>query len=326
MTPCLKLFPHICLPVCPVARVILTTMCSKESPNAPDTTSEIDPTLPQNRPDTTEAAYTIYNEQNNTIKPPDPVHDVPCITQVRPNLFIGNYAAARSPETLERHRITAVVSLKTADCLAELAAISRCTSFVPKGRHFWLKINDHSKSDLLAFFEYICDFIDKMMATPPELWNDKPNPDESGSPTARGVLVYCHAGMSRSATATVAYLMRTERVDSAEVAVAKLRQIHSRVNPNRGFRRQLEIWRECGYTGVVGKAIDFQVMRPYLAYLTKERMALPEKYQMDRLIAFMTTHVYAKVITAKTSNPVRTSPMTALDASAYARTTFACHR
>lgn len=268
---------------------------------APKALSEVDPTLPQHRPEQVADGSQDFPQSPTplkltvTIKPPDPIHDVPCITQVRPDLFIGNYAAAKRPDLLEKHRITAIVSLKATDCLAKLGAIPQFTSLVPKERHLWITVSDQSKSNLLIFFEYICDFIDKMIATPPKLWNGKPNSEELDSPSARGVLIHCQAGISRSATATIAYLMRKEKLGRAGQAIAQLKQIHPRVEPNQGFRRQLEIWPLCDYTPSSNNGLDYlRTVQPQLVYLTHKKLQGAEKQHYDRLTAFMDVHVYDK--------------------------------
>ena len=262
---------------------------------------------------------------SNSIRIPNLNHRVPCITEVRPNLFIGNYAAVKRPAMLEKHRITAIVSIKTTDCPAELGAIPQFTSFVPKGRHLWVKISDQSKSNLLIYLEYICDFIDKMLATPPKLWNDKSNSDESSKPAARGVLIHCQAGISRSATAIVAYLMRKEQVCHTKCTVAGLKRIHPRANPNQGFRSQLEIWKNCGYAGFISGATDHHPL-PLVYREYEKKMERAEGKDLIEFTAFMHTHVYTKVITVEASTPARTSPITAVEASAFARTMFACLR
>jgi protein-tyrosine phosphatase len=53
------------------------------------------------------------------------------------------------------------------------------------------------------------------------------------------ILVHCLAGVSRSATIVIAYLMKTQNLPF-EQAYEVVRQKREFANPNQGFRKQLE--------------------------------------------------------------------------------------
>jgi protein-tyrosine phosphatase len=55
------------------------------------------------------------------------------------------------------------------------------------------------------------------------------------------VLVHCHAGVSRSATLVIAYLMQEKRLtfDEAFSYASKFRPV---IFPNQGFQKQLKEW------------------------------------------------------------------------------------
>lgn len=59
------------------------------------------------------------------------------------------------------------------------------------------------------------------------------------------VLVHCAAGVSRSTTAVVAYLMKTEGLD-VEAALRQVRAKRPFVDPNEGFMAQLALYKEMG--------------------------------------------------------------------------------
>ena len=67
--------------------------------------------------------------------------------------------------------------------------------------------------------------------------------DPSASPG--GVLVHCHAGVSRSAAIVVAHVMRARDVDPEE-ALRLVRLAHPRASPNEGFLAQLSLWHTMG--------------------------------------------------------------------------------
>ncbi|KAG6544459.1 hypothetical protein Mapa_014097 [Marchantia paleacea] len=60
------------------------------------------------------------------------------------------------------------------------------------------------------------------------------------------VLVHCLAGISRSASVILAYLMRTERL-SVEDALSSLRGSSDSACPNEGFMEQLQMFEEMGF-------------------------------------------------------------------------------
>lgn len=53
------------------------------------------------------------------------------------------------------------------------------------------------------------------------------------------VLIHCQQGISRSATIAAAYFMINERV-SVEIALTRVKEGHSKANPNPGFLKQLK--------------------------------------------------------------------------------------
>ena len=83
--------------------------------------------------------------------------------------------------------------------------------------------------DLLPKLGEICNFIDKYRLGHPD----------------KGVLVHCDVGVSRSATAMVAYLMRTHRW-SFKDALAYV-EARRRIRPNENFKEQLQVWETVGY-------------------------------------------------------------------------------
>lgn len=77
--------------------------------------------------------------------------------------------------------------------------------------------------NIIAHFPEICIFIHQALTT--------------GGKT----LVHCRAGVSRSASAVIAYLMWS-RHWSFETALDRVKEVRSFVNPNAGFRAQLRLW------------------------------------------------------------------------------------
>lgn len=88
-------------------------------------------------------------------------------------------------------------------------------------------LNDDPTENLLDRLEACLEFIDKAR--------------EQGT-----ILVHCMAGVSRSAAVIVAYLMKIESL-SVKDALSSLREVSSKVCPNKGFMEQLQMFEEMGY-------------------------------------------------------------------------------
>lgn len=68
-----------------------------------------------------------------------------------------------------------------------------------------------------------------------------PESDQVADKKNNVVLVHCLAGMSRSATCVIAYLLATTSMNTAE-ATAYVKARRSIIMPNYGFEKQLRIW------------------------------------------------------------------------------------
>jgi protein-tyrosine phosphatase len=85
-------------------------------------------------------------------------------------------------------------------------------------------IDDRPEEDISFYFDEAIDFINE---------GTKPR-------TKNKIFIHCWAGISRSATITIAYLMKQNRLPYIE-AIEKVRQSRWIINPNKGFREKLYI-------------------------------------------------------------------------------------
>ncbi|PSR82939.1 protein-tyrosine phosphatase-like protein, partial [Coniella lustricola] len=84
-------------------------------------------------------------------------------------------------------------------------------------------VKDSRSQRIIQHFPEACEFIDKRLNQ------------------AHRILVHCHLGVSRSATIVAAYLMYRDREHCDRILPAIIRK-RPKVNPNQGFRRQLDVW------------------------------------------------------------------------------------
>lgn len=132
-----------------------------------------------------------------------------------PGLFIGSYYDLLQSDSLKQHNITHVLSVQNAG-MVRLATLGR------EFNHLWIDADDFEDELLCLKFEEIVDFI------------------KGGMENGR-VFVHCVAGVSRSATSLSAYLIHEHGMSDKE-AIATIKHVRSQVNPNSGFREQLEVF------------------------------------------------------------------------------------
>jgi len=127
------------------------------------------------------------------------------------NIFLGSEQDALDKDFINSQKISTILSIQSWEIQEKLPGI----------HYKFVEAKDNSEQDLKSKFEDICNFL-------------KRNENER-------VLVHCQAGISRSATACLAYLMKEKNMslDSSFVELKKRREI---VCPNFSFLGQLKSW------------------------------------------------------------------------------------
>merc|ERR1712038_190559 len=129
------------------------------------------------------------------------------------NIYLGSEADALDLNFINSEKITTILSIQSWEIQKKMKNI----------KYEFVQANDNSEQDLYSKFKFICDFL-------------KEHENER-------VLVHCQAGISRSATACLAYLMKEKNMslDSSFVELKKRREI---VCPNFSFLGQLKSWEQ----------------------------------------------------------------------------------
>ena len=133
--------------------------------------------------------------------------DPPTMHKITEKIYISNELCAQEWKLLKDRKISHI-----------LVAGNFLKQNYPKDfKYLQLPINDAISQDLTLYFQEAFNFIDE----------------------SERVLVHCHAGVSRSASIIIAYLMLKNkwRYNEAFTHVKKKRPI---INPNRGFVSQLK--------------------------------------------------------------------------------------
>ncbi|GCB79214.1 dual specificity protein phosphatase 1-A-like [Scyliorhinus torazame] len=139
-----------------------------------------------------------------------PLYDQGGPVEILPFLYLGSALHSSRKETLQSLGITALLNVS-----------SNCPNcFEGIFQYKCIPVEDSHMADISAWFCEAIDFIDSVK-------------NNGGR-----VLVHCQAGISRSATICLAYLIRTQRV-GLEEAFDFVKQRRGVISPNLGFMGQL---------------------------------------------------------------------------------------
>ncbi|KAG7299606.1 hypothetical protein JYU34_016591 [Plutella xylostella] len=133
--------------------------------------------------------------------------------EILPNLFLGNSGNSEDEDSLQRHNIKYVLNV-TPDLPNTFEAAGGGISYLK------IPIADHWSQNLAVHFPQAIRFIEEAMSA------------------QCGVLVHCVAGVSRSVTVTLAYLMQRHRLCLRD-AFELVRSRKTDIAPNFHFMRQL---------------------------------------------------------------------------------------
>ncbi|XP_075224600.1 dual specificity protein phosphatase 22 [Lycorma delicatula] len=157
------------------------------------------------------------------------------MNKVLPGLYVGNYRDSKDATQLDRYNITHIV------------AIHDAARKLHSDKHYLcVMASDTPDQNLTQYFPLCNDFI------------------HAARLRGGNVLIHCLAGMSRSVTVAVAYIMSVTSLNWKE-ALKVVRVGRSVANPNFGFQRQLQ---------------EFEVSR-----LLEERRRLKERFPSLALVA-----------------------------------------
>lgn len=134
------------------------------------------------------------------------------MNQIIPRLFLSGQDVTNNKKLLDENKITHVLNLAT----------NIENSFENEITYKTLKIQDSITQDILKHLAECIEFIDTALK------NEK-----------NSVLVHCNAGVSRSASIVIAYLMFKRLFNTYQAAYEHVLSCRSVISPNPGFVKQL---------------------------------------------------------------------------------------
>lgn len=155
------------------------------------------------------------------------VGKLPSFNEILPRLYLGDIFMAVNKDEISRLGITDMISVEIKPLQAsDLAPTIK--------RYLYINVMDHLKQDILSHFDTSNDFIETALKVP-----------------SNKVYVHCVAGISRSATLVIAYIMKTRSMNFME-AFDLVKQKRKIIDPNEGFVRQLTLYHKMKYTIDIG--------------------------------------------------------------------------
>lgn len=172
----------------------------------PELCTEVKTTLDQNGTETEKRVNIHYDKLSH--RKPD--YDQGTPVEILPFLYLGSAYHASRQDYLSDLHITALLNVSRRD-------------LQPAKGHYsykWIPVEDNHTADISSHFQEAIEFIDAVK--------------QSGGK----VLVHCEAGISRSPTICLAYIMRTQRMQLEEAFdIIKKRRVL--ISPNFSFMGQL---------------------------------------------------------------------------------------
>ena len=133
--------------------------------------------------------------------------------EIIPNLFLGSVGCSSNLEELQNNKITHIVC-----CASGME-----NKFPDKFKYYNVNLLDKENQNIRIYLDGTYKFIDDAL--------------KNGG----RVFVHCYAGVSRSASILIAYLMKSKKMKFDE-ALNLLKSKRSKVNPNAGFILQLRAY------------------------------------------------------------------------------------
>lgn len=132
------------------------------------------------------------------------------MSQILPQLYVGNYRDSKDPAQLSKYEISHILAIHDTP-----------RRFFPDKNYLCIMANDSPDQNLVQYFTITNDFI------------------HAARLREGNVLIHCLAGMSRSITVCIAYIMSVTQLSWRD-GLKVVRAGRAIANPNLGFQAQLQ--------------------------------------------------------------------------------------
>ncbi|CAN2389244.1 Dual specificity phosphatase, partial [Pristimantis euphronides] len=132
------------------------------------------------------------------------------MSQILDGLYLGNIRDAEDKVSLSKHGVTHIVSVH-----------NNAKALLPEMTYLCIAASDSERQNLIQYFKKSIKFIHECRMN------------------GGGCLVHCLAGVSRSTTILVAYLMTVTALGWEE-CLSAVKAVRSYAGPNLGFQQQLQ--------------------------------------------------------------------------------------
>ena len=139
---------------------------------------------------------------------------------IEDGLYLGNWNEVTFPSVMKKLNIKVVVT-------AMHLPLLNYEEFDGIEYHF-IQVEDLDNEDILSYFPFAYKIISKAQQE------------------GKNVYVHCHAGISRSATIVISFLMKKYHIN-ADIALNMVSKSICKVSPNDGFIDQLKLYEKWGY-------------------------------------------------------------------------------
>lgn len=178
--------------------------------------------------------------------------------EILPRLYLGDITTAMNRQEMIRLGITDMIT-------AEIKQIPTQELAQTIQRYLFINVMDHTKQDLISHFETSNEFIETALKNP-----------------TNKVYVHCVAGVSRSASIVIAYIMKTRCMNYQE-ALELVSQKRKVVDPNEGFVKQLVLYHKMGYHIDIGNLDYRRIVFDALVFEFRlVSLAFYQNYQMSK--------------------------------------------
>ena len=162
----------------------------------------------------------------------------PDLTRILGGIFVGGIQPIANHIPLKvNYNITHILSVIRFEIIPEyLVRKSYTLKNIP--------IDDDLTTDVLQYFNETNRFIDNCLFPDEEEYNPR-LVDFKKKPQKGSIYIHCQAGVSRSVTFTVAYLMYRYRF-SLKTALHAVKRKRTNAEPNANFMEQLELYEKIG--------------------------------------------------------------------------------